>query len=146
MHIHQNESNIETPHVLNHGKRLLLSCHIRIHGDISPHVCNICLSHMHAVKGRTPSWVQAPCCDEVWHERCILRVACQSVDETWKCPQCRVSHSVFDLDNWSAFDITDKMFPDNIYEPEVPIHSMKVRRRSRRKMKHNLRSSLLFEL
>ena len=98
-------------------RRPLLACHVRSGGESTPHVCNICLSTMWASRESTPNWVQAPCCGEVWHERCILRYA-READSTLSCPQCKTQHAACDVDDWSIEDVIDRLFPTDAYDQD----------------------------
>lgn len=97
----------------------LLSSHVRKGGETTPHVCNICLTRMYAKRNYTPSWVQAPCCAEVWHESCILRYTREAQDDTFTCPQCKTKHTLASVNDWDASDVVDKLFPDVDYAPDA---------------------------
>lgn len=100
-------------------RRTLLACHVRDKGDDAPHICNICLSHMHATAERAPNWTRATCCGEVWHEACIHRYAhnADSITHTFRCPQCKQEHNVDDLDDWDAAVVIERLFPEDDYTP-----------------------------
>jgi hypothetical protein len=96
-----------------------LACHVRKQGDDAPHICNICLSQMHATTEHAPNWTRATCCGEVWHECCIHRYAreAESTTNTFKCPQCKQEHHVDDLNDWDASVVIERVFPDDAYSP-----------------------------
>ena len=100
-------------------RRTLLACHVRDKGDDAPHICNICLSQMHATGERAPNWTRATCCGEVWHEACIHRYArnAESITNTFKCPQCKQEHHVDDLNDWDAAVVIERLFPEDDYSP-----------------------------
>lgn len=95
----------------------LLTSHIRNGGESTPHVCNICLNQMQAWSDRTPDWIQAPCCKEVWHEGCILRYARDLASDTIGCPQCKTTHEATDVANWDAWEVLERLFPEREYAP-----------------------------
>ena len=102
------------------NRRTLLACHVREKGEDSPHICNICLSEMHATSEHVPNWARATCCGEVWHESCIHRYARESASttNTFKCPQCKQEHDVDALNDWDASVVIDRVFPEDEYSPE----------------------------
>ena len=100
-------------------RRTLLCHHVREKGDDTPHVCNICLCQMYATDECAPNWVRATCCGEVWHESCISRYAreAESIEHTFKCPQCKHEHHVDDLNDWDADVVIERLFPEDDYSP-----------------------------
>tara|TARA_B110000046_G_scaffold90577_1_gene98560 strand:+ start:1423 stop:1890 length:468 start_codon:yes stop_codon:yes gene_type:complete len=119
-------------HVRRHGLRAividtdaperctLLTSHMRKGGEATPHLCNICLTKMHANRECAPNWVQAPCCGEVWHESCMLRYAREARDGSFSCPQCKTKHTLAAANDWDASDVIDRIFPDVKYVPRAP--------------------------
>ena len=101
-------------------RRTLLACHVRDNGEDTPHICNICLSQMHATAECAPNWTRATCCGEVWHEACIHRYArsAESITNTFKCPQCKQEHNVDDISDWDAAVVIERLFPEDDYSPE----------------------------
>ena len=73
---------------------------------------------MIATSERTPDWMRATCCGQVWHDSCLLRyVRTAMVDDEWACPNCKTKHSEDALECFDASDVIDRIFPEETYEP-----------------------------
>ena len=73
--------------------------HIRPTGDNCSHSCVICQNELVInVGGDLPDWVQCPSCQDVLHQKCLMKWAAQAVGDNFSCPSCRSSFAVADFE------------------------------------------------